>query len=64
MFFRIGKPIAVKYGFSSILEKIVIFARNFEYGRKIENVKRYNLWYGNTIDSGFPRPLYKWHMQI
>ena len=25
---------------------------------KIENVKIYNLWYGNTIDCGFPRPLY------
>ena len=24
----------------------------------IEAVKRYNLWFGNTIDSGFPRPLY------
>lgn len=25
---------------------------------KIETVKRYNLWFGNTIDCGFPRPLY------
>ena len=24
----------------------------------IESVKRYNLWFGNTIDCGFPRPLY------
>ena len=24
----------------------------------IESVKRYNLWYGNTIDCGFLRPLY------
>lgn len=24
----------------------------------IESVKKYNLWFGNTIDSGFPRPLY------
>lgn len=25
---------------------------------KIEAVKKYNLWYGNTIDCGFPRQLY------
>ncbi len=25
---------------------------------KIEIVKKYNLWYGNTIDCGFPRQLY------
>lgn len=25
---------------------------------QIETVKRYNLWFGNTIDCGFPRPLY------
>lgn len=25
---------------------------------KIEAVKRYNLWHGNTIDCGFPRPMY------
>ena len=24
----------------------------------IESVKKYNLWFGNTIDAGFPRPLY------
>lgn len=24
----------------------------------IESVKKYNLWFGNTIDCGFPRPLY------
>lgn len=24
----------------------------------VESIKRYNLWYGNTIDCGFPRPLY------
>ena len=24
----------------------------------IESVKRYNLWFDNTIDCGFPRPLY------
>ena len=25
---------------------------------KIESIKKYNLWFGNTIDCGFPRPLY------
>lgn len=25
---------------------------------KIESVKKYNLWFGNAIDCGFPRPLY------
>lgn len=25
---------------------------------KIESVKKYNFWFGNTIDTGFPRPLY------
>lgn len=25
---------------------------------KIESVKRYNFWFGNPIDCGFPRPLY------
>lgn len=25
---------------------------------RIESIKKYNLWFGNTIDSGFPRPLY------
>ena len=24
----------------------------------IESVKKYNLWFGNTINCGFPRPLY------
>nr|WP_302349709.1 hypothetical protein [uncultured Prevotella sp.] len=24
----------------------------------IESVKKYNLWFGNTIDCSFPRPLY------
>ena len=24
----------------------------------IESVKKYNLWFGNTIDCGFPRQLY------
>lgn len=25
---------------------------------RIESVKKYNFWFGNTIDCGFPRPLY------
>ena len=38
--------------------KNAIFAQKFEYERNIESVKKYNLWFGNTIDCGFPRPLY------
>lgn len=30
--------------------KNTTFVENFEYGRKNESVKSYNLWFGNTID--------------
>lgn len=32
--------------------------KNSNMNENIESVKKYNLWFGNTIDCGFPRPLY------
>ncbi len=32
--------------------------KNSSMNENIESVKKYNLWFGNTIDCGFPRPLY------
>ena len=32
--------------------------KNSSMNENIESVKKYNLWFGNTIDAGFPRPLY------
>ena len=30
--------------------------KNSSMNENIESVKKYNLWFGNTIDCGFPRP--------
>lgn len=44
--------------FSSVLEKYLSLWKISSMNENVESVKRYNLWYGNTIDCGFPRPLY------
>lgn len=44
--------------FSAIHEKMLSLHKNSNMNENIESVKKYNLWFGNTIDCGFPRPLY------
>ena len=39
-------------------KKMLSLHKNSNMNENIESVKKYNLWFGNTIDCGFPRPLY------
>lgn len=47
-----------RWHFRLCSKKVLSLQKISSMNENIESVKKYNLWLGNTIDSGFPRPLY------